>query len=88
MLNNSVNTLFLKNFSIDTMSKIKLQLALMKDSFPKFMRIMRLTIALLFVASLHVAASGHTQDNVTLNLKSVELRKALINIVILFDSIL
>ena len=41
---------------------------------------MRLTIALLFVASLHVAASGHTQDNVTLNLKSVELRKALINI--------
>ena len=39
-----------------------------------------MTIALLFVASLHVAASGHTQDNVTLNLKSVELRKALINI--------
>ncbi|MGZ3845776.1 MAG: TonB-dependent receptor [Flavisolibacter sp.] len=62
------------------MSKIKLQLALKKGSFPKFIRIMRLTIALLFVASLHVAAAGHSQENVTLNLKSVGLRTALINI--------
>jgi TonB-linked SusC/RagA family outer membrane protein len=62
------------------MSKMKQQLALEKGSFLKFMRIMRLMAALLFVASLHVAAAGHTQENVTLNLKSVELRKALINI--------
>ena len=41
---------------------------------------MRLSIACLLIACLHVAAAGHTQDYVTLNLKSVELRKALIAI--------
>jgi len=41
---------------------------------------MRLTIACLLVACLHVSAAGYSQDNVTLNLKSVELRKALIAI--------
>ena len=41
---------------------------------------MRLTIACLLIACLHVSASGYSQDNVTLNLKSVELRKALITI--------
>ena len=41
---------------------------------------MRLTIACLLIACLHVAATGHTQDKVTLNLKSVELRKAIIAI--------
>jgi len=62
------------------MSKMITKLALKKDHFPKFMRTMRITIALVLAASLHVAAAGHTQENVTLNLKSVELRKALINI--------
>lgn len=32
------------------------------------------------VTCLHVAAAGHTQENVTLNLKSVELKKALLTI--------
>ena len=41
---------------------------------------MRLTIALMVVGCLHVAAAGHGQEKVTLNLKSVELRKALITI--------
>jgi len=41
---------------------------------------MRLTIACLLIACLHVAATGHSQDRVTLNLKSVELRKAIIAI--------
>jgi len=41
---------------------------------------MRLTIACLLIACLHVAAAGHSQDRVTLNLKSVELRKAIIAI--------
>lgn len=41
---------------------------------------MRLTVACLLIACLHVAASGHTQDKVTLNLKSVELRKVLLTI--------
>jgi hypothetical protein len=36
---------------------------------------MRLTIACLLIACLHVSASGYSQDNITLNLKSVELRK-------------
>jgi hypothetical protein len=40
---------------------------------------MRLTIACLLVACLHVSASGYSQD-ITLNLKSVELRKAFIAI--------
>ncbi len=41
---------------------------------------MRLMIACLLIACLHVSASGYSQDNVTLNLKSVEIRKALIAI--------
>ena len=41
---------------------------------------MRLAIACMFIACLHTAAAGHSQDRVTLNLKSVELRKALIAI--------
>lgn len=41
---------------------------------------MRLTIALMIVACVNVAAAGHSQENVTLNLKSVDLRKALITI--------
>jgi TonB-linked SusC/RagA family outer membrane protein len=62
------------------MNKITNQHALRKDLFLKFSRIMRLTIACMLIASLHVAATGRTQDKVTLNLKSVELRKALIAI--------
>jgi TonB-linked SusC/RagA family outer membrane protein len=63
------------------MNKITNQHALLKDHFfKKFTRIMRLTIACLLIACLHVSASGYSQDNVTLNLKSVELRKALITI--------
>ena len=62
------------------MSKITTQPAFAKEAFIKFMRIMRLTIALMMFACLHVAATGHTQENVTLNLKSVGLRKALITI--------
>ena len=41
---------------------------------------MRLTMACLLIACLHVSASGYSQDNITLNLKSVELRKAFIAI--------
>src|ERR1700752_112838 len=48
--------------------------------FKKIVRIMRLTIACLLIACLHVSAAGYSQDNITLNLKSVELRKALIAI--------
>ncbi len=63
------------------MNKITNQYALLEDHFlKKFTRIMRLTIACLLIACLHVSASGYSQDNVTLNLKSVELRKALITI--------
>jgi len=62
------------------MSKINKELAFEQGSFFKFMRIMRLTIALMVVGCLHVAAAGHGQEKVTLNLKSVELRKALITI--------
>ncbi|HEY2722845.1 MAG TPA: carboxypeptidase-like regulatory domain-containing protein, partial [Chitinophagaceae bacterium] len=63
------------------MSKITNQHALLQDQFfKKFVRIMRLTIACLLIACLHVAASGYSQDHITLNLKSVELRKALIAI--------
>jgi TonB-linked SusC/RagA family outer membrane protein len=63
------------------MNKISNQHALQQDSFhKKLSRIMRLTIACLLIACLHVAATGHTQDKVTLNLKSAELRKAIIAI--------
>src|SRR5438552_17667578 len=63
------------------MSNILNQRALQQNSlYKKFSRIMRLTIACLLIACLHVAATGHTQDKVTLNLKSVELRKAIIAI--------
>lgn len=41
---------------------------------------MKLTVAILLITCMHVAAAGHSQDHVTLNLKSVELRKALISI--------
>ena len=41
---------------------------------------MRLTIACMLIACLHVSASGYAQENITLNLKSVELRKAFIAI--------
>lgn len=55
--------------------------ALRKDHILKQLsRIMRLTAAFLLIACLHVSAAGHTQDKITLNLKSVELRKALITI--------
>ena len=63
------------------MSKITNQHALLQDQFfKKFVRIMRVMIACLLIACLHVSASGYSQDNITLNLKSVELRKALIAI--------
>src|SRR5438874_101312 len=63
------------------MNKISNQHALLRISlYKKFFRIMRLTIACLLIACLHVAATGHSQDRVTLNLKSVELRKAIIAI--------
>lgn len=41
---------------------------------------MKLTVAILLIACMHVAAAGHSQDKVTLNLKSVELRKVLLTI--------
>ena len=41
---------------------------------------MRLTAAFMLIACLHVAAAGHGQDKITLNLKSVELRKVLLTI--------
>ena len=54
--------------------------ALRKDSLSKFIRVMRLTLAFLLMACLHVSAAGYAQSNITLHLKSVELRKALIAI--------
>jgi len=63
------------------MNKITNQHALLQVYlFKKIVRIMRLTIACLLIACLHVSASGYSQDNITLNLKSVELRKAFIAI--------
>jgi TonB-linked SusC/RagA family outer membrane protein len=63
------------------MNKITNQHALLQVYyFKKFVRIMRLMIACLLVACLHVSATGHSQEKITLNLKSVELRKALIAI--------
>src|SRR5204862_7074402 len=63
------------------MNKITNRHALRQDNLlKKFVKIMRLTIACLLIACLHVSASGYSQDNITLNLKSVELRKALIAI--------
>ncbi len=63
------------------MNKITNQHALLQDTLlKKIVRIMRLMIACLLIACLHVSASGHSQERVTLNLKSVELRKALIAI--------
>lgn len=62
------------------MSKITTQPAFANEGFIKFTRIMKLTMALIFFACMHVAATGHTQQNVTLNLKSVNLRNALITI--------
>jgi hypothetical protein len=41
---------------------------------------MRVLMACLLIACLHVSASGYSQDKITLNLKSVELRKAFIAI--------
>jgi TonB-linked SusC/RagA family outer membrane protein len=41
---------------------------------------MRLTLAFLLMACLHASAAGYAQSNVTLHLKSVELRKALLAI--------
>src|SRR5262245_59888176 len=69
------------NPSIVFMTKMLNQRALRDTYFyKKFFRIMRLTIACLLIACLHVAATGHSQDKVTLNLKAVELRKAIIAI--------
>ncbi len=63
------------------MTKITTQHALLQvDLFKKTVRIMRLLIPCLFIACLHVSASGYSQDNITLNLKSVDLRKAFIAI--------
>jgi TonB-linked SusC/RagA family outer membrane protein len=63
------------------MTKMLNQRALRDTYFyRKFFRIMRLTIAFLLLACIHVAATGHSQDKVTLNLKAVELRKAIIAI--------
>ena len=63
------------------MYKITNQHALLQvNLFKKIVRIMRLLIACLLIACLHVSASGYSQDNITLNLKSVELRKAFIAI--------
>jgi hypothetical protein len=62
------------------MKKITNRHALRKEVFLKFLRIMRLSIACMLIACLHAAATGHSQDRVTLHLKSGELRKALIAI--------
>ncbi|MCC7402284.1 MAG: TonB-dependent receptor [Chitinophagaceae bacterium] len=41
---------------------------------------MKLTVAMLLLSCIHVAAAGYSQDNVTLNLKSVEIRKVFLTI--------
>ena len=48
--------------------------------FVKITRIMKLTCALMLLCCLHVSAGGHTQDRVTLNLQSADLKKVLTEI--------
>lgn len=48
--------------------------------FAKISRIMKLTCAFMLICCLHVSAGGHTQDRVTLNLESTDLRKVLTEI--------
>src|SRR5689334_11615785 len=42
-----------------------------------FIRIMKCTIAILLLACLHVSANGFSQNKITVNLNSVDMRKAL-----------
>jgi TonB-linked SusC/RagA family outer membrane protein len=46
----------------------------------KILRMMKLTVSLMIIGCLHVAATGHGQDKITMQLKSAELRKVLITI--------
>src|SRR5829696_1580323 len=49
-------------------------------SFIKISRLMKLTCAFMLLFCLHVSAGGHTQDRVTLNLESTDLKKVLAEI--------
>src|SRR5829696_3694441 len=50
------------------------------DSFLKLTRVMKLTCTMLLLCCLHVFAKGHTQDRITLNLESADLKKVLTEI--------
>src|SRR5215207_2265075 len=49
-------------------------------SFLKISRLMKLTCAFMLLFCLHVSAGGHTQDRITLNLESTDLKKVLAEI--------
>lgn len=46
-------------------------------SFPKISRLMKLTCAFMLICCLHVSAGGFTQDKISLNVKSADLKKVL-----------
>src|SRR5215203_4828527 len=48
-----------------------------RSSFLKFSRLMKITCAFMLLFCLHVSAGGRTQDKVTLNLESADLKKVL-----------
>ncbi len=45
--------------------------------FIKFTRMMKLVCAMMLLCCLHVSAGGHTQNRVTLNLQSADLKKVM-----------
>lgn len=62
------------------MSTIAHRTTMKKDCFPGLSRMLRLTIAFMLLGYMQVSAKGVAEEYVTLNLKSVELRKALMAI--------
>ncbi|HEY0730869.1 MAG TPA: SusC/RagA family TonB-linked outer membrane protein, partial [Chitinophagaceae bacterium] len=62
------------------MRKIAHRTTMKKDSFPGLSRLLGLTIAFMLLGYMQLAAKGVAEEYVTLNLKSVELRKALMAI--------
>jgi hypothetical protein len=51
-----------------------------KTSYLKIARLMKLVCALMLLCCLHVSAGGYTQDRITLNLESADLKKVLVAI--------
>lgn len=51
-----------------------------KTSYLKIARLMKMVGALMLLCCLHVSAGGYTQDRITLNLESADLKKVLVAI--------